>query len=123
MILQQSNMHLTQIILTIIVVQVSQAYDIGYNLTILHTNDVHDRMKQFNARGESCSNEDKLNGQCYGGVSRRATMINGIRTTVRGNVLLLDAGDQFQGTNWFFLYEGRSTSYFMNKLGYDVQVS
>lgn len=102
--------------LSAIIVQSSLAYD----LTIIHTNDVHDRMEQFDSGGGSCSEEEASNGECYGGVARRATKINEIRKSV-DNVLFLDAGDQFQGTNWFFLYKGEATSYFMNKLGYDVQ--
>ena len=95
---------------------------LAYDLTIIHTNDVHDRMVQFNSRGGRCDMEDAEQGECYGGVARRATVINDIRNTVP-NVLFLDAGDQFQGTNWFFVYKGSSTSHFMNRLGYDVQVS
>ncbi|XP_072037104.1 snake venom 5'-nucleotidase-like [Amphiura filiformis] len=106
----------TLTVLLLALPQISQAYD----LTILHTNDVHDRMEQFDVGGGSCSEDEALNGECYGGVARRATMINNIRETV-DNVLFLDAGDQFQGTNWFFLYQGSATSYFMNKLGYDAQ--
>ena len=92
-----------------------------YDLTILHTGDVGDRMEQFDSRAGRCSEEEAANDKCYGGVARRATVIDDIRETV-DNVLLLDAGDQFQGTNWFYLYKGEATSYFMNKLGYDVQV-
>lgn len=38
------------------------------------------------------------------------------------NVLLLDAGDQFQGTVWFNYYKGAEAAYFMNKLGYNAMV-
>lgn len=38
------------------------------------------------------------------------------------NVLLLDAGDQFQGTVWFNYYKGAEAAHFMNKLGYNVMV-
>ena len=94
---------------------------LAYDVTIIHTNDIHDRMVQFNSRGGRCDMEDAEQGECYGGVARRATIINNIRNSVP-NVLFLDAGDQFQGTNWFFVYKGSSTSHFMNRLGYDVQV-
>ena len=92
-----------------------------FNLTILHTNDVGDRMEEFDNRLGGCSQDESTNGECYGGVPRQATAINKIRDT-EDNVLLLDAGDQFQGTNWFYLYQGEATSYFMNRLGYDVMV-
>ena len=38
------------------------------------------------------------------------------------NVLLLDAGDQFQGTIWFLYYQGDVTAHFMKRLGYDAMV-
>ena len=37
-------------------------------------------------------------------------------------VLLLDGGDQYQGTVWFYLYQGRAASYFTNELQYDAMV-
>ncbi|XP_053397598.1 snake venom 5'-nucleotidase-like [Mercenaria mercenaria] len=91
----------------------------GFELTILHTNDVHARFEQFNKYGSDCSENDVRNGQCFGGVGRRLSKIKEIRAS-HNNVLLLDAGDQFMGTTWFNVYNGRATSYVMNKLGYSV---
>lgn len=93
----------------------------SYDLTIMHTNDVHARFEQFNRFSSDCSDNDASEGSCFGGVARRATKINEIRGTYE-NTLLLDAGDQFQGTQWFYFYEGAATSHFMNKLGYDAMV-
>ncbi|EDV20502.1 5'-nucleotidase [Trichoplax sp. H2] len=90
-----------------------------YSLTILHTNDVHARFVEANRFGGSCSSSDAQSGKCFGGVARRATMINQIKSQ-RSNVLLLDGGDQFQGTLWFYVYKGSAASYFMNKLGYSA---
>ncbi|XP_052241530.1 5'-nucleotidase-like isoform X2 [Dreissena polymorpha] len=92
---------------------------LAFDLTILHTNDVHARFEQFNKYGSDCSEKEVGSGQCYGGVARRLTKLNEIRRSHR-NVLLLDAGDQFMGTLWFFLYKGMAAAHFMNKLGYDV---
>ncbi|XP_074657976.1 5'-nucleotidase-like [Tubulanus polymorphus] len=36
------------------------------------------------------------------------------------NTLLLDAGDQYQGTLWFYIYKGQAAALFMNLLGYDA---
>ncbi|XP_035534500.1 snake venom 5'-nucleotidase-like [Morone saxatilis] len=58
-------------------------------------------------------------GGCFAGVARRATVINRIRSS-QSNVLLLDAGDQFQGTVWFNYYKGAEAAHFMNKLRYDA---
>lgn len=94
----------------------------AYDLTILHTNDVHARFEQFDRYGVSCSEEDAAGGYCFGGVARRFTKIQQVRDSDE-NVLLLDAGDQFQGTLWFYHFQGTATSHFMNELGYDAMVS
>ncbi|XP_015264873.1 PREDICTED: 5'-nucleotidase [Gekko japonicus] len=86
----------------------------AFELTILHTNDVHARVEQTSRDSGKCAGQD-----CYGGVARRATMIKRIRDTHR-HVLLLDAGDQYQGTVWFSFFKGREVVYFMNLLGYNA---
>ena len=93
----------------------SLVYGQDFELTILHTNDVHAKFEQINKYGGPCSKN------CYGGVARRKTVIQEIRQTHK-NVLLLDAGDQFQGTLWFTYYRGNATKYFMELLGYDLMV-
>ncbi|KAH3736527.1 hypothetical protein DPMN_043098 [Dreissena polymorpha] len=95
---------------------------LAFDLTILHTNDVHARFEQFNKYGSDCSEKEAGSGQCFGGVARRLTKLNEIRRS-HSNVLLLDAGDQFMGTLWFIVYKGLAAAHFMNKLGYDVMVS
>ncbi|CAB1342768.1 unnamed protein product [Coregonus sp. 'balchen'] len=58
---------------------------------------------------------------CFSGVARRFTKIQEIRSREK-NVMLLDAGDQFQGTVWFNVYKGAEAAHFMNRLGYDAMV-
>ena len=94
----------------------------AYDLTILHTNDVHARIEETNKYGAKCSKTDQEAAACYGGVARRFTAIKEIRRTHK-NVVLLDAGDQFQGTLWFNMYKGTEARIFMNRLGYDAMVS
>ncbi|KAK2846099.1 hypothetical protein Q7C36_010953 [Tachysurus vachellii] len=86
-----------------------------WELTILHTNDVHARVEETNKDSGKCTK-----GGCYAGVARRFTKIQEIRRTEKNPVLLLDAGDQFQGTVWFNYYKGSEAAHFMNRLGYDV---
>lgn len=86
----------------------------GLELTLLHTNDVHARIEETSVDSGKCTK-----GECFAGVARRYTKIREIRNTEK-NVLLLDAGDQFQGTVWFNHYKGAEAAYFMNKLGYDA---
>ncbi|XP_018118910.1 snake venom 5'-nucleotidase isoform X2 [Xenopus laevis] len=86
-----------------------------FQLTILHTNDVHARVEQTNRDSGKCGNPE----DCYAGVARRFTKIKEIRST-QEHVLLLDAGDQYQGTIWFNYYKGHEAAYFMNYLKYDA---
>ena len=93
-----------------------------FELTLLHTNDVHARIEEADVYGGTCSSEDSKAGKCYGGVARRKTVIDEIRRN-QSNVLLLDGGDQFQGTLWFNVYKGKEARIFMNLLKYDAMVS
>ncbi|KAJ8023878.1 5'-nucleotidase [Holothuria leucospilota] len=94
---------------------ISEAFD----LTIIHTNDVHARFEEFNKYGSTCSVKYAEKGACFGGVARRVTKIKEIRNRYQ-NTLLLDGGDQFQGTPWFYFYRGLAASHFMELMGYDA---
>ena len=80
-------------------------------LTILHTNDVHSRIDPFPMDGGK--------NQGMGGVAARASLIKKIRGEV-SNILLLDAGDIFQGTPYFNLYKGEPEIKAMAAMGYDA---
>lgn len=80
-------------------------------LTILHTNDTHSNIDPFP------ENHAKFPGQ--GGVARRFDMIQKIRAEEE-NVLLLDAGDIFQGTPYFNKFGGVLEMKLMTELGYDA---
>lgn len=90
---------------------------VAWDLVLLHTNDVHGRVEETSTHSGKCGG----GGGCFAGVARRATMIQRIRS-IEDNVLLLDAGDQFQGTVWFSQYKGAEAAHFMNKLRYDGMV-
>lgn len=80
-------------------------------LTILHTNDMHSRIDPF-------PQSDRRNPG-MGGMSRRATLVQQIRS--EGNeVLLLDAGDVFQGTAYFNFFGGELEYKLMSQMGYDA---
>jgi 5'-nucleotidase len=85
--------------------------DAAVQLTILHTNDVHSRIEPFPMDGSR--------NQGLGGVARRAALIKKIRAE-QTNVLLLDAGDIFQGTPYFNLYGGEVEMTVMSEMGYDA---
>jgi len=80
-------------------------------VVILHTNDVHSHLEPFPA------NDPKFAG--LGGVERRAAMIKQIRSQEK-NVLVLDAGDIFQGTPYFNMYGGEAEIKLMSAMGYDA---
>ncbi len=80
-------------------------------LTILHTNDVHSRLDPFPMDGGR--------NQGLGGVAARAALIRDIRAQEE-QVLLLDAGDIFQGTPYFNLYKGEPEIKAMSAMGYDA---
>jgi len=46
-----------------------------YSLTILHTNDFHDRYEPISAYDGPCSAEDNTAGECFGGSARLVTAL------------------------------------------------
>ncbi len=79
-------------------------------LTILHTNDWHSRIEPFETDGGPLSG--------MGGAARRAAIIAKIRKESE-HVLLLDAGDIFQGTPYFNYYKGELEYKLMSDMQYD----
>lgn len=79
-------------------------------LTILHTNDTHSRIDPFPAGS-------KYEG--LGGMAKRAHLVKKLRQE-NEHVLLLDAGDTFQGTPYFNMYGGELEFKLMSKMGYDA---
>jgi 5'-nucleotidase len=90
-----------------------------FTLTILHTNDVHGRVDEFDAGGNTCDEEEQAEAACFGGAARRQTVINQVKAEAP-NAILLDAGDQFQGTLFYNQYKGAEAQEMMNLLGYQA---
>jgi 5'-nucleotidase len=80
-------------------------------ITILHTNDVHSHIDPFP--------ENHPRNPSMGGVAKRANIIEQIRKE-ESNVLLLDAGDVFQGTPYFNYYGGELEFKLMSMMKYDL---
>lgn len=89
----------------------SMPLDSKKHITILHTNDVHSHIEPFSKNDPNYANQ--------GGVARRLTLINQVRTE-NPNTLLLDAGDIFQGTPYFNFYGGELEFKLMSMLKYDA---
>jgi 5'-nucleotidase len=81
------------------------------DITILYTNDTHARLDPFP--------DNAVEFAGLGGIARRASLVKKIRQQER-NVLLLDAGDVFQGTPWFDVYGGKVDLKLMTEMGYDA---
>lgn len=86
----------------------TQSSDEPFTLTILHTNDFHSHADPT-AVGETM----------LGGYARLASAIIDLRAN-SVNPILLNAGDTFQGTLYFSVYEGLSDLSFMNLIGFDA---
>ena len=80
-------------------------------ITILHTNDTHSHIDPFPV--------DHPKNPNMGGAARRAAIIESIRKEEK-NVLLLDAGDIFQGTPYFNYYGGELEFKLMSMMQYDL---
>ena len=80
-------------------------------ITVLFTNDLHSRVEAFS------SQDSKYPGM--GGFAERAAVVNKIRAESK-NVILLDAGDVFQGTPYFNLWKGEVEYKIMSAMKYDA---
>lgn len=78
-------------------------------LVLLHTNDTHSRLDAF----------DSGDYKGMGGIAARKTLIDKIRKEEK-HVLLVDAGDIFQGTPYFNMFLGELEMKAMSMLGYEA---
>ncbi len=90
---------------------------VGHRLTILHMNDLHSRHEPVDARALACAAGKP---DCYGGTARLATALSRERAAAEAqgrSVLLLDAGDQFQGSLFYTAWKGDVELAVMHALG------
>ena len=78
-------------------------------ITILHTNDMHSHIDSFP------ENHSRHPGM--GGMRRIASLVKRIRSEEK-NVVLIDAGDVFQGTPYFNKFKGSLELKIMSSMGY-----
>jgi len=91
----------------------------AFDLTILHTNDFHARFEPISASDSTCNAEDNAAGECFGGSARLVTAVEQARARAE-NSILVDGGDQFQGTLFYTYYKGKAAAEMMNRMGYDA---
>ncbi len=88
------------------------------SMTILHTNDFHSRVEPVSKYDSGCSAEDNAEGKCFGGYARMVTAVAEARKR-NPDALLVDGGDQFQGSLFYTYYKGAVAAEIMNNLQYD----
>ncbi|CDN55331.1 5'-nucleotidase, ecto (CD73) [Neorhizobium galegae bv. officinalis bv. officinalis str. HAMBI 1141] len=94
-----------------------------FELNILHINDFHSRLESINATDSTCSAEDEGKGVCFGGAARLLTAINQARDALKAqnkNVILLNAGDNFQGSLFYTTYKGAAEAEALNAMKFDA---
>src|SRR5690606_24749177 len=65
----------------------------------------------------TCSAEQNDKGECFGGSARLVSAIEAAKAR-SNNWILVDGGDQFQGTLFYTYYKGAASAEMMNKMGY-----
>lgn len=94
-----------------------------FSLRVLHINDFHSRFESITGSDSTCNAEGETKGECFGGVARLKTAIDMKKkeaTDAGENVVLLSAGDNFQGSLFYTQYKSQIVADFMNDMGFDV---
>lgn len=92
-----------------------------FQLTILHINDFHSRIEPINKYDSTCSPKETEANECFGGVARVKSAIDAKRAELKGgNLLVLDAGDEFQGSLYYSTFKSGPVAEFMNGIGFDA---
>ncbi|WP_454701766.1 5'-nucleotidase C-terminal domain-containing protein [Agrobacterium burrii] len=94
-----------------------------YELNILHINDFHSRIESINKSDSTCSAAEEGKNECFGGAARLLTAINQTRDALKAegkNVLLLNAGDNFQGSLFYTTYKGTVEAEMLNAMKFDA---
>jgi 5'-nucleotidase len=86
--------------------------DGNYNISFYHINDVHAHLDQFSSSGTDCTKPEK---GCYGGYARVKTVLEETRPD-HPDSLLLDVGDEFQGTLFYTFYGGEKIAETLNQV-------
>ncbi len=90
----------------------------AHRLTILHLNDFHSRHEPVDGRALTC--KPGARPDCFGGAAHLATALFAERAAAEAagrTVLLLDAGDQFQGSLFYTAWHGEVELAVMHVLG------
>ncbi|VEN61869.1 unnamed protein product [Callosobruchus maculatus] len=89
----------------------------GFQISVVHINDFHARYLETSNGAGAC----KSKNSCIGGFSRLYSQIMKMKKE-NPDSILLNAGDNFQGTLWYTIGKWNLTQEFMNKLPFDAAV-
>jgi 5'-nucleotidase len=87
-----------------------------FNMSFIHINDVHAHLDEFSSSGTDCTRPER---GCFGGIARIKTVLDELRADHPDN-LVINAGDEFQGTLFYSFYGPEKISEAVNLLGYDI---
>ncbi|KAK8054476.1 5'-nucleotidase domain-containing protein [Apiospora phragmitis] len=88
----------------------------NFNISFYHINDVHAHLDEFSAAGTDCTKPER---GCFGGYARVKTAIEETRPD-HPDSLLLNVGDEFQGTLFYTFYKGEKIADTLNEIGFDA---
>lgn len=91
----------------------------AFDLTILHTNDVHAMWGGTTANGTACYAPSCEGGK--GGSLRLKQAVDALRAA-NPDTVLLDAGDEFQGTLFYNRFKSEVPAGVLDRIGYDAFV-
>lgn len=95
-----------------------QVNTIPSKLSIIHVNDVHSHIDEFNKFGTDCLVKAAAQ-ECGGGYARIKAVVDELQKQHPDN-LLLNAGDEFQGTMFYTYYKGEKTAEVVNLMHFDA---
>jgi 5'-nucleotidase len=107
------------------------AKDVPDTVHVIHVNDVHSHLDEFNSYGNDCQlssltkphlaeSEQRTAQACSGGYARIKAQVDTLRDTYPNNHLVLNAGDEFQGTMFYTYYKGQKTAEVLNRMHFDA---
>ncbi|KAJ2558632.1 hypothetical protein EV175_000704 [Coemansia sp. RSA 1933] len=96
-----------------------------YALRLIHTNDMHAHFLPFDSSGEACEPaQAAANSGCVGGSAYVKAVVDHLRLGTgvggRSNTILLNAGDEFQGSVYNTLFKGNMSADLLNVFGIDA---
>ncbi|KAJ7649958.1 5'-nucleotidase protein-like protein [Roridomyces roridus] len=87
-----------------------------FNISIFHINDIHAHLDEITTSGTDCTNPAL---GCYGGYARIKAAVDAGRRAA-ANSLLLNMGDEFQGTLFYGYYGGEKIAETLNEMHFDA---